>query len=326
MSYSDFIYFFLSDLDKGTTMATKYWYRCYDLDNAGCSDGGNNSMKGKDETNCLSLIVLRQMYTQQYARFQSVFPSSSSSTTTTSSVSSSLRRTNSPDHKSRKSTSTTSSSSTDKYSFDAICKLTMDGLSSSLHSNSHSHHGDSASASSSSLLSLSTLLHIVSPSPYLSLSSSSSTEVCSSSSLAVRKEAMTNFWNAMFNLRQYTTWDTRCYSSGCQPLVRSTTTGTDGSASSVATTTSSSSLVDGRCWQRFTRLLFPHSPSHHGHGSSSHVNRLKTSASSSEFYLHEEPNGEVDEEEEREEEEDNECGFQMDEELEIQAEESGVFF
>ncbi len=267
MSFSDFIYFFLSEIDKGTIMATKYWYRCYDIDNCGfdCSNGEG-----------LSEIVLRQMYQQQYARFQSIYPS-----TPLNSHNYSNRSPNKP------KSPVGCVEIADKYSFNAVLKVTLDSIQSSLHAHdSHSLCSPIVQVQTSSThvlpafpLTLSTLLQVV--------SISSSTCNCDNQhfdSLAIRKDSMINFWNGMFNLRQYTLWDQRCSSSGFQPSVRSTIASSHLSLSSCST-------VDERCWSRFIKMYYAAT------AASCH-SKLRNSTTTQEFYLHEDTD-EYDEEDSR---------------------------
>ena len=54
MSYADFVYFMMSDIDKTTTVSLKYWFRCFDVD----GDGK------------VSIGILQRMYKNQFERLQ----------------------------------------------------------------------------------------------------------------------------------------------------------------------------------------------------------------------------------------------------------------
>ncbi len=52
LNFSDFIYLFISDIDKTTTVSLRYWFRCYDLDGNGV----------------LTQCMLERIYKNQYDR------------------------------------------------------------------------------------------------------------------------------------------------------------------------------------------------------------------------------------------------------------------
>ena len=52
LSYADFIYLYISDIDKTTSMSLRYWFRCFDLDGNGI----------------LTQSVLERMYKNQHDR------------------------------------------------------------------------------------------------------------------------------------------------------------------------------------------------------------------------------------------------------------------